>query len=75
MAEYVDDDTLIRRALAAWYRTGGIEQPSEHSHVEEVAGLKYVVLRKATEILAAYRIMNSGALKRLRRLPADMIQY
>jgi hypothetical protein len=62
---------LERRAFAAYFRSGGTEQPSESgSGVEEHAGKMYVVLRNASGLLACYRVRNDGKLKLLRRLPS-----
>lgn len=60
-----------RRALAAWFRTGGIEQPKQ-PETWRCGGLFYVVLRNARGILAIYRVRNDGALKRLKRIPAEL---
>jgi hypothetical protein len=65
----VTDDDLIRRAFASWFRTGGIDQPSNASGLVEHDGKQYVVLRNTTGPLAIYRITNQGSLKRLRRWP------
>lgn len=71
-------DDLTRRAFAAYFRSiranGEIEvQPSEgRSGVAKVADLEYVVLRNNYEVLAVYRVQNTGTLKRLRRWPAEL---
>ena len=68
-------DDLLRRALAAWFKTGGgypaiPQQPSQAlSAVETDGGHQYVVLRNVNGVLAAYRVRNDGALKRLVRIP------
>ena len=54
------DDPLVQRALAAYFRTGGTEQPSQSSGVEKHGGKKYVVLRNARGALAIYRVRNDG---------------
>ena len=62
------DKNLARRALAAYFRTGGDEQTSTADVVEH-EGLNYVVLSSATSTLAVYRIRNDGVLRRMRRWP------
>ena len=57
---------LIRRAMAAWFRSGGQEQAFLAS-VEDYGDLKYVVLRKGNKVLKVYR--DDGLLKSLRRHP------
>jgi len=68
---------LLGRAVAAWFRaTKGYpihEQPSMAlSTVEDVGGLLYVQLRNERGLQASYRVLNNGALRRLRRLPRGL---
>jgi hypothetical protein len=63
-----DKPDLIRRAFAAWYRTGGTEQPAS-AEVPTVDGLTYVRLVGEGGVLAIYRVQSSARLKRLRRFP------
>jgi len=63
------DEDLTRRALAAWFRTGGIDQPSKASGVVRYGGLDYVVLVSTRGVLAVYRVNNDGWLRRLKRWP------
>lgn len=65
-------DDLIRRALAAYFRTGGTEQPAGGGDLVEHDGMTYVVLRNVSGILAVYRVRNDGILKRLKRWPAEL---
>jgi hypothetical protein len=67
----------------AWFRIGGnSQQPSWDSSTVEsckngITGKKvrYVVLRKGkNEVLAVYRVRNTGMLKRLRRWPAELLE-
>ncbi len=62
-----DEAALERRALAAWYRTGGSERPAVtvRTHKE----LVYVVLESADQLLAVYRHTNQGLLRRMKRWP------
>lgn len=65
-----ENDDLTRRALSAWFRSGGTDYPStQGSGVEQESGLSYVVLRNDGDILAIYRVKNDGLLRRLRRIP------
>lgn len=67
-----DSTDLVRRAFAAWFRSGGTDQPANHSDVTEHNGHDYVVLRNVNGILAVYRVRNDGMLKRLRRWPTEL---
>jgi hypothetical protein len=67
-----DEDDLLRRAFAAWFRGGGTDQPSNSSAVEKHNRKEYVVLRNANGLLAVYRVRNDDMLKRLRRWPSSI---
>jgi hypothetical protein len=67
-----DESDLIRRAMSAWFRSGGIDQPANTSGVVEHEGKPYVVLKNVNGTLAIYRVRNDGTLKRLRRWPAEL---
>lgn len=71
-------DPLVLRALSAYWSTTTANprldpHPSvKTSNVTEHEGLQYVVLRNvdnADEVLAVYRVLNSGQLKRLHCWP------
>ncbi len=48
-------DELLTRALSAYFRKGGIDQPSfSSSGLEKIAEKEYVVLRNAKGVLAVY---------------------
>jgi hypothetical protein len=64
-----DESDLLRRAYAAWYRTGGFDPPDNDTDVRTVEGLTYVRLVSEKRILAVYRVESSGRLKRLKRFP------
>jgi hypothetical protein len=68
----IDEADLLRRAMGAWFRTGGTEQPANTSRVTERKGLVYVILDNVTGPLAVYRLRNDGMLKRLRRWPHEV---
>lgn len=68
-----DDRDLLRRAFAAYFRSGGTDQPSGgDSQVVVRAGHRYVVLENGNGILRVYRVRNDGMLKGLRRWPAEI---
>jgi hypothetical protein len=71
-AEPLDEGELARRALAAYYRSGGTAQPTGGGNVTEHGGKTYVVLSNVRGTLAVYRVRNDGILKRLRRPPRDL---
>jgi hypothetical protein len=66
---FFDNDDVTRRAFAAYFRSGGTDQPANDSGVEKVNGKFYVVLSNVRGILAVYRVSNNGSLKRLKRHP------
>lgn len=69
-----DEDDALRRAFAAHFRTGGVDQPSNTSGVEEHDGRFYVVLRggRGPGPLRVYRVLPGGKLKGLRRWPKEI---
>ena len=67
-----NNDDLLRRAFAAWFRTGGMDQPANTSGVEAHEGHQYVVLRNVRGTLAVYRVKNDGMLRRMRRWPSAL---
>lgn len=67
------NDELTRRAFAAYFRTGGTEQPGKASGVVDRNGKLYVVLHNARGVLAVYRVRNDGMLRRMRRWPSDLV--
>jgi hypothetical protein len=69
----IPDQDLQRRALAAWFRGGGTDQPAEPDHLQDEEGHAYIVLHNANGILAVYRVKNDGALRSLRRYPKALV--
>lgn len=61
-------DEITRRALAAYFETGGESLPAS-ARVQRLKGKQYAVLRKGERVLAVYRVRNDGKLKRLVRPP------
>lgn len=68
----MDDATLTRRAYAAYFRSGGSDQPNRASGVQDAGGHAYVVLRTGHRMLAVYRVRNDGVLKGLKRWPREL---
>lgn len=68
-----EDSELLRRAMAAHFRAGNHDQPSNSSDVQDVGGRLYVVLRNVSGILAVYRVRTDGVLKGLKRWPAVIV--
>jgi hypothetical protein len=74
------DNELVRRAMAAYYRSGHREGladeqitiPANTSDVHERSGKRYVVLENVNGILAVYRVRNDGVLKGLKRWPKEL---
>ena len=50
--------------MAAYFRTGGTDQPRE-PEVVTIDGRRYVLRANVNGILAVYRVRNDGMLKRL----------
>lgn len=70
----IDDmalDELTRRALSAYFESGGGELPSA-TEVVRISGKRYVTLKRSGRLLAAYRVRNDGKLKRLIRIPEGL---
>jgi hypothetical protein len=60
---------LVPRAIEAYLRTGGPDQPGRDSQEREFEGRQYVVLRNARGLLAVYRLEGDGGLRRLGEWP------
>ena len=78
-----DEKDLVRRAMAAWFRSGNPEIPSRRSRVVDHLGKRYVVLENSKEIhciyenrpiLGVYRVRGDGFIKALRRWPSEIEQ-
>jgi len=68
----MDDEAYMRRALRAYYRSGSDRIPSRHSGVCFHEGRAYVRLESGSDILALYRVTDTGRLKRLQRWPKTL---
>lgn len=64
-------DEPSRRALSAYYATGGEELPTS-AKTQRIGELEYAVLRRGAKVLACYRVRNDGKLKRMIRLPRGL---
>lgn len=63
---------LVERAMVAHTRHPGAMQPSARGSQERrVNGRNYVVLRNSSDLLAVYRVLPRGTLKKLKRWPAE----
>jgi len=71
----VINEAVVLRAIKAYFKAGGTQQPSNDSAAQEAGALTYVVLRNVTGTLAVYRVRRDGALKRLKRWPGALNQY
>jgi hypothetical protein len=66
-------DDYLKRAMGAYFRFGGIDQPSkDESGERQHDGKDYVVLKNVNGVLAVYRITTSGQLKKLKRWPSEI---
>ena len=63
---------LLSRAYAAYFRSGGMDLPSNASDVIVFGSKTYVVLCSVHGILAIYRLLKSGKLRRLGHYPAGL---
>lgn len=60
------------RAMAAYKRSGGNQQPSGGGNIEAVNGKDYVVLRNANGILKVYQLTDDGRIKGLSEVPSGL---
>jgi hypothetical protein len=68
----MDDAGLTRRAFAAYFRSGGTDQPANTSGVVNCDGVWYVVLHNVRGTLAVYRVKNDGGLRRMKKWPKEL---
>lgn len=70
-------DDNLDRAMKAYFRSGDmLPQPSASSStMERFRDKAYAVLRNSYAMLAVYRVLNSGKLKRLIRYPEELETY
>jgi hypothetical protein len=72
MSGAASNPDLLSRAYAAYFRSGGVDLPSNTSDVIVFGGKTYAVLRNVNGILGIYRLLKSGQLRRLRRYPVGL---
>jgi len=60
------------RALAAWFRAGGNPRPDGPVATPLIGNKRYIVLKSHFKVVAVYRVLNSGLLKRLKRWPQEV---
>ena len=66
---------LTDRAFAAYFRTGGWDQPANYSGEVAHEGRRYVVLRNARGVLAVYGVRRDGRLTRLEDWPEEVSRW
>lgn len=64
-------DETSKRALAAYYASGGDALPTSVGP-RTIRGLNYIVLRRGAAVIACYRVRQDGKLKRMIRLPVGL---
>ena len=57
------EQEYVRRSIVDWFKTGGIDIPSNSSSVQDYKDRYYVELHDVDGTLAVYRIYNDGILK------------
>lgn len=68
-----DEESLVRRAHAAYRRAGGLDQPSSESGIESTGGKDYVVLRNIQGVMAVYSVEPDGSLKGQKEVPDGIL--
>jgi len=61
--------SLVERAIAAYLKAGGPDQPGKGSDEETIDGVVYAVLRNVKGVLAVYKLDSKGILRRVRDIP------
>ena len=68
---------LHARTFAAWFRSckrdGAVPDQPREPELYEMDGREYAVLSNARGLMACYRITTQGTLKRLRRVPKEIL--
>jgi hypothetical protein len=65
----IAEPDLQNRLLGAWFKSGGVDQPST-ADVYTIDGKEYAVLYNTNGVLAVYDV--SGRLKRLEQYPEEI---
>ncbi len=61
--------SLVERAITAYLKAGGPDQPGKGSEEVTVDGVVYAVLRNVKGILAVYQLDSKGILRRMQDMP------
>jgi hypothetical protein len=69
----IAEPDLQNRLLGAWFKSGGVDQPST-ADVYTIDGKEYAVLYNTNGVLAVYRVGDDGGLKRLEQYPEEINQ-
>jgi len=78
IAQAKDNERVIDRAFAAWFRAGkragatSPDIPANDSYLCELAGRRYVILQNINGIMAVYRVKTNGILREMRRWPREL---
>jgi hypothetical protein len=71
-ADNAKNEPFINRALAAYYKVGASGGHVINTEVVTHKRLTYVVLTGTRDVLAVYRVRNTGFLRRLTRWPKEI---
>lgn len=71
MTQKYEEEDIRRRVFAAWFRKSKALGSATPTGCELVVleGLRYAVLHAGVQVLAVYRVRNTGQLKYLTRPP------
>lgn len=61
--------SLVERAITAYLKAGGPDQPGKGSEEVAIDGVIYAVLRNVKGVLAVYKFDSKGYLRRVRDMP------
>ena len=65
---------FIKRAYVAYWRSGGGEEPRANwSYTDAASDKTYVILANFRRIVAVFRRLDGGTIKRLRRWPKSLV--
>jgi hypothetical protein len=72
----IDDDVILKNARHAYFRTGGsrADIPSGDGDIEYVGKEPYVVLSNGGGLLACYRVLPSGHIRRAAEVPEAILK-
>lgn len=65
--------SVVERAIAAYLKAGGPDQPGKGSEEVTIDEVTYAVLRNVKGILAVYRVDGKGYLRRIREVPDSIV--